>query len=55
MTEDITHCPLCGEVLILKGTDWGFCDNCVVEIESETIETFKWIDDNLKQIFKLEK
>ena len=33
-------CPQCGLKLILKGPGWGFCDNCVAEIEvqDETTE-----------------
>ena len=27
------ECPKCGEKLIMKGKGWGFCDNCVCEIE----------------------
>jgi len=27
------ECPQCGIELILNGEGWGFCDNCVAEIE----------------------
>ncbi len=33
--EEITECPICHEELILRGKDWGFCDNCCCEITND--------------------
>jgi uncharacterized Zn finger protein (UPF0148 family) len=49
-------CPQCEEPLIMKGPGWGFCDNCVCEIEetvmtheefSKHIETFHAMSRNV--------
>lgn len=54
--ETPKSCPQCREPLIMRGPGWGFCDNCVCEIEETTmtheefakhIETFHAMSRNV--------
>jgi hypothetical protein len=37
--EIMDRCPQCGQKLIMKGANWGFCDNCCCEITKEEDRT----------------